>query len=291
MHIKSFNVNGAAKSIDYKVEKQTRVLINTQTPAFKSNDYSLQPNTGKNIQTSATLSSNVEVVKQLLEYMLGKKINVTENPLQSRTESGNNTELDKQATNPSFEISETSSLREQALFSKFEGSVSDDSGKVINLKLEEYVYKYEETTSIYAGPVKDPLVVSLDGGPLCQSRTIDGLPQFDNGGYVAFDKNGDGRIDEMTELLGQSSGNAFQDLVSLDSDGNYWVDSGDAAWCNLYLYTNGTASHLDKSGLGALYTGSLGTNFEDDAYYIKGKGIALYEDGKPASLSRIEIKT
>ena len=43
-------------------------------------------------------------------------------------------------------------------------------------------------------------------------------------GFLALDKNGNGKIDDGSELFGTKSGDGFADLAEYDSDGNGWID-------------------------------------------------------------------
>ena len=292
MRIQSFNITGEAHASDFQLKANRRIIIsapdNKKAVAAMP---SLPPSTTHQLPTAP---SKLDVVRQLLEYMLGHKINLATDQLP--TDNSNNeiqpdTTTAPAATEPAFEISESMSIREQSLATKFNGSVQTADGKNINLSVDEFIYKYESTYSVYAGVVKDPLIINTGPGSLNQTGTCDGLPQFSNGSYLAIDKNKDGKIDVTHEILGMVSGDAFKDLAALDSDGNSWVDEADATWKDLFLYTNGSACKASDCNVGALYTNSLQTKFEDTNMYITGKGVGLYENGEPAVLSRIEIKS
>ena len=78
----------------------------------------------------------------------------------------------------------------------------------------------------------DPLVINLDGNVAeVKDQTFffdldaDGVEEEismlgSGSGYLALDKNGDGIINDGSELFGTKSGNGFADLAAYDSDGN-----------------------------------------------------------------------
>ena len=46
-------------------------------------------------------------------------------------------------------------------------------------------------------------------------------------GFLALDKDGNGKIDDGNELFGTKSGDGFGDLREYDTDGNGWIDEND----------------------------------------------------------------
>ena len=46
-------------------------------------------------------------------------------------------------------------------------------------------------------------------------------------GFLAVDKNNDGKINNGKELFGPNTGNGFDELAKYDSDGNQWIDESD----------------------------------------------------------------
>lgn len=76
--------------------------------------------------------------------------------------------------------------------------------------------------------------------------------------------NGDGCVNNGSELFGTCSGDGAADLAGLDSDGNRWLDEADAAYDTLRVWQRdergqSTLSSLRERGVGALYLGSSET--------------------------------
>ena len=85
-------------------------------------------------------------------------------------------------------------------------------------------------------------------------------------GFLAIDKNNDGRINDGSELFGTKSGDGFKDLAMYDKDGNGWIDEADDVFNNLKIWTknaDGTDSliAIGKAGVGAIYLGAASTQF------------------------------
>ena len=169
-------------------------------------------------------------------------------------------------------------------------------------------------TSEESGTVKlrDPLVINfagsaaeLAGTRLAFDLDADGKVESIAGlssasGYLAIDRNGDGCVNDGSELFGTCSGDGFADLAALDSDGNRWLDEADAAYDTLRVWQrdeNGqsTLTGLRERGVGALYLGSAETPFalKDDDNRLLGQvrasGIYLNEDGSAGTLQQIDL--
>ncbi len=172
---------------------------------------------------------------------------------------------------------------------------------------------YEETSmSLRLGNAKiDPLVVVMNGGAPTLSTTkqafdldADGKTEniafaTGNSGFLAFDKNGDGVINNGSELFGPSSGNGFSELRAFDSDKNGWIDESDEIYGKLSVLTmkqNGekTLFKLGDVGIGAIYLNDVSTEFEmkdmtDEYGEMKSSSIFLNENGSVGTIHHIDL--
>ena len=55
-------------------------------------------------------------------------------------------------------------------------------------------------------------------------------------GYLAFDVNVNGRINDGSELFGACSGDDFAEHARLDKDGNHWLDEQDSGFAGLRIW-------------------------------------------------------
>jgi hypothetical protein len=205
---------------------------------------------------------------------------------------------------------------EQTHFSA-QGVVKTADGKEIRFQLSlsmqrEFVQDSTVTMSQGKEVKQDPLVINFNGqaAELTDSKfsfdlNSDGhneqLSFLGSGsGFLALDKNGNGRIDNGSELFGTQSGNGFADLAAYDSDGNHWIDENDAIFSKLRVYNKDasgadTLSTLAQKGVGALYLGSLSTSFElkNTANQLLGQvrstGVYLNENGSTGSLQQVDL--
>ena len=120
-------------------------------------------------------------------------------------------------------------------------------------------------------------------------------------GFLALDKNGDGKINDGSELFGTKSGDGFKDLAKYDEDGNGWIDENDSIYSQLKVWTkdeNGNDRLIDlKDGdVGAIYLRNADTQFslKDDENKlnaeIKKTGIYLKEStGEVGTLNHVDL--
>lgn len=150
-------------------------------------------------------------------------------------------------------------------------------------------------SSLYAGleapsAPKDPLVLSLDGGPVSVGPGGTLVPG--KAAWLAIEKS-----DGLLALFGPSSGDGFAELTRLDSDGNGWIDAGDADFSKLRLVDSmdGSGSRkLSDAGVGAMFLGSLPTPFAHrDGANVFARDVAssfwLSESGKASLLQRVDV--
>jgi hypothetical protein len=166
-------------------------------------------------------------------------------------------------------------------------------------------YHRESDVSIQFGdarPRKDPLVLNFAGtaAQLSSQRfsfdlDADGRTEEINfvrrgSGFLALDRNGDGKINNGLELFGARSGDGFAELAALDDDGNGWIDSGDEVFEKLRIWSKDGGGKdqllgLAQAGIGALSVASVDSPFalKNSANELQGQiratGLYLREDG------------
>ena len=195
------------------------------------------------------------------------------------------------------------------------GSVVTKDGRKIDFNLNvsmtrRFEQYFERRTDI--GDLIDPLVISLDSVPagLSDQKIVfdldaDGSEESisvpTGGGFLALDKNGDGDINDGSELFGTKSGDGFADLAEYDSDGNGWIDEADPVFEKLKIWIvdakgNRQLYSLKDKNIGAICLSNADTEFsltslQDNSLNgkIRKSGAFLYEDGRAGSLMHIDI--
>ena len=124
----------------------------------------------------------------------------------------------------------------------------------------------------------DPLVInyggtaaSLTGEKFLFDLTMDGSMDSisvlgEGSGFLAVDWNGDGIINDGSELFGPSTGCGFSELRKYDTDGNGWIDEGDEIFDKLVIWKrdkdgNDTVYTLKELGIGAIFLGDISTEY------------------------------
>lgn len=156
--------------------------------------------------------------------------------------------------------------------------------------------KLDEVMTFY-----DPLVINMDVPTAAvtdqkflfdinqdgKEEEISGLAK--GSGFLALDKNGDGIINDGSELFGTKSGDGFKDLSAYDLDGNGWIDENDAVYECLRVWTKDMAGKdvllsLKEADVGAIYLGHVSTGFDlkdmqtnDTQARIQSTGVFLHE--------------
>lgn len=197
-----------------------------------------------------------------------------------------------------------------------QGVVRTADGREIDFNLSvEMSRSFEEayTRTVENVQCVDPLVINLEGNiadvsdqkfffDLDADGTADEISMLGKGsGFLALDLNGDGQINDGTELFGTKSGNGFADLMRYDSDHNGWIDEADDIFSKLKIMTFDEDGHvktysLREKGVGAMYLGSMSTDFslnrrDNNATnaYIRRTGMFLYENGTSGSLQQVDM--
>ncbi|WP_019614886.1 hypothetical protein [Psychromonas ossibalaenae] len=197
------------------------------------------------------------------------------------------------------------------------GKVELEDGRTVDFALElsmQRSYELEQSLNVNLsqGILKDPLVINLSGAPVELSETsfqfdIDSDGEQDNiafvkpgSGLLVLDKNGDGSINNGTELFGAQTGQGFDELAQYDADGNLWIDENDEIFEKLQVWTKDadgldTLVSLKDAGVGAIYLGSTSSEFDltDKQNNLLGKvqrtGLFLKENGEVSSMQQIDL--
>lgn len=263
----------------------------------------------------ASQSPNLTLLQQLLEWLTGRPVKLLSTSLRSPSAGSGSANTGQGGANIAASYT-TQRIHQESESTRvsIKGTVRTADGKEISLSLGLSMnrsYLEQSSVSVSTGKRQDPLVINF-GGNAAQLRDqrfsfdLDGdgseesLAQLASGsGYLAFDRNGNGRIDDGTELFGPASNSGFGELSALDSDGNGWIDENDEAFGKLSVWTpdggSGSLTSLADAGVGALYTGQVSSPFElrgsrnSDLGAVTSTGLYLREDGSAGTLQEIDL--
>ncbi len=196
------------------------------------------------------------------------------------------------------------------------GSVVTSDGRAINFNVSmemsrSFAAAYQITgeETIYT----DPLVINmdtdsakLDDVSFFFDLDADGVSEEISGldgssGFLALDKNGDGQINDGSELFGAKTGNGFGELAQYDLDGNGWIDENDAVFDKLSVWVKAGSEDarllsLAEAGVGAIFLGSQATNYTldnaagEEGAKVRQTGIYLKENGQAGTIQHLDFK-
>lgn len=222
-------------------------------------------------------------------------------------------------------VGETYSVEQEDTSFSTVGTVRTKDGREINFNVnvnmsrrcEEY---YREELNVAQFALYDPLVINLDTDVTKLSDQTfyfdldaDGeeeeISMLKGSGYLALDKNGDGVINDGSELFGTKNGDGFADLARYDEDGNGWIDENDSIWSKLKIWCkdengNDVLYKLSDQGVGAICLENVSTDFtmqgdrkaQDGTMnanatnaVIRKTGIFLYENGNVGTVQHVDM--
>ena len=222
-------------------------------------------------------------------------------------------------------VGETYNVEQEDTSFSTVGTVRTKDGREINFNVnvnmsrrcEEY---YREELNVAQFALYDPLVINLntDGTELSDQTfyfdlDADGeeeeISMLKGSGYLALDKNGDGVINDGSELFGTKNGDGFADLARYDEDGNGWIDENDSIWSKLKIWCkdengNDVLYKLSDKGVGAICLKNVSTDFtmqgdrkaQDGTMnanatnaVIRKTGIFLYENGNVGTVQHVDM--
>ena len=194
--------------------------------------------------------------------------------------------------------------------------VKTADGREINFNLDvsmsQSFSQYTKETVENVATFIDPLVINLNGNIAEVSDQkfyfdldADGEEDLisklcEDSGYLALDKNEDGKINDGSELFGTTSGDGFRDLSIYDKDENGWIDENDAIWDKLKIWVqdeqgNSKLYSLKEQGVGAICLQNVSTQFTERDIAgevnaaIRNTGIFLYENGNVGTIQHLDM--
>ncbi|MBO4497858.1 MAG: hypothetical protein J5739_06605 [Lachnospiraceae bacterium] len=215
-------------------------------------------------------------------------------------------------------ITATSGYHNESEYTSFAstGLALTEDGRKISFGVEfsmarNFSQKFESITSENI-ILTDPLIINIDSKyagltdvkfkfDLDNDGVKDDISFAAEGsGFLALDKDGNGMIDNGSELFGTKSGDGFKDLAAYDEDGNSWIDENDAVYSKLRVWTKDSEGNdklldLKEANVGAIYLGSASTEFsiKNDQNALQGAvrktGIYLKETGEVGTLQHVDL--
>jgi len=203
----------------------------------------------------------------------------------------------------------------EAVSYQAQGIVKTADGRTIEINVSMQMTRefasYMNISSNASMPV-DPIVINYGGTAaslsgekflfdLTMNGDLDSLAVLGEGsGFLAVDWNGDGIINDGSELFGPSTGCGFTELRKYDSDGNGWIDANDEIFDKLVIWNrdkdgNDTVYTLKELGIGAIFLGDIATEFSfkdernDTLGVMRSTSFFIKNCGGAGTLSHIDL--
>ena len=196
------------------------------------------------------------------------------------------------------------------------GVIKTEDGQTLNFSVNLTMSRSFEMTSTqmieFGAKLQDPLVINFDGKgvqfggdslhlDINLDKNIDIFKNLaDGSGFLAIDKNNNGKVDDGSELFGARTGSGFVELSAYDKDSNGWIDENDAIFESLKVWSVGADGTmkllgLKESGVGAIYLSGVNSpyqmkNGDEVLGKIKKSSVYLKENGGAGTIHEIDLK-
>ena len=173
--------------------------------------------------------------------------------------------------------------------------------------------KEMSTSARVAG--SDPLVLDLDGDGIELTAMATGLsPRFDtdgdgfaeysgwvgaDDGMLALDANGNGLVDDGSELFGNETMSGFAELATHDSNADGKIDASDSVFAQLRVWRDldqdgrtdaGEMLTLQEAGVASISLAANAANAVNAGNVITGTGGFIRNDGSTGAVADVELK-
>jgi hypothetical protein len=287
----------------------------------------------KELKAAVDNNPQLSLLRRMLEFLTGRQFQVFDaSQLQGQTSSptpaANTPAAGQETPTPTapatagygleYDSHQSYTEIEQTSFSA-SGTVKTADGRSIDFSLQlSMTRSYHEESDLNlrlgdAAKKTDPLVLNFSG---TAAQLTDQRFAFDlnsdgtateqvnslspGSGYLVFDRNHDGVVNNGSELFGPASGNGYGELSQLDSDKNGWIDENDAAFSQLQIWQGNQAGKsqlqsLGTAGVGAISLSRIGTPFDIKNHanqligQVRDTGIFLHEDGSTGTIQQIDL--
>ena len=315
-------VNG---STDSESGQEDRVTLSNNVESFIE-DIQEKIKNGKTCNEDdeqGSMSIKTFMVKQILEAVFGEEIEVIKTSdlePDSKTFSedfSQAVEENPAEIQPGTEyIHQESHYEYESVSFNAQGTIKTADGKEISFNLEMAMSRemYSETTIALreGGQPVDPLVINYAGSSadLTSQKFLfdldaDGTKEnisfvTPGSGFLVFDKNQDGIVQDGSELFGPTSGDGFAELAQYDKDGNRWIDENDPIYDKLSVWSKNQKGEdqyqtLKQAGVGAIYLAAAQTSFDykDLGFNTHGNlnqsGIYFTESGQARLIQQLDL--
>ena len=307
MKIESANVKLENTYVgEFVSERRETPITPPSEPSVQKVEHSLE-------DISLEDDAKIHILKLLIQELTGKEIDWFDKNEMEQRDPSQPVEADtSQPDGPIEVIVERLNHEHQSNDLKLAGELKLESGREIRF---EFKLAFEQTHTEYQRTIetinmKDPLVISFTNKPVSLSARDHGfdidadgeqdkIAHLDKGfGYLALDRNNNGKIDNGNELFGALSGNGFNDLSQYDEDTNGFIDENDSIFQSLHVWVKNENEDqlisLSDANIGAIGLQHAQTplNIRNDGELkgaVRQSGFYLNNNGQVGLLQQIDL--
>lgn len=274
------------------------------------------PDSPDALRTRGVISRRSEILEEVTSAVLGEQARLVDIlPVSGRQ--GNNFTHETEMLDPFMLFLQGGQFHRQDRQISFYsiGNIETTDGRILDFSFNLAFRQCELNISRQVSNrpfLLDPIVLSFADGFNTLASTAfsfdlngDGqteeISTLRNGsGFLAIDRNQDGKVNNGYELFGPITGTGFSELEEFDLDSNSWIDENDPVFDELMVWMGaGTADErlitLREAGVGALSLARVDTHFnlKDKQGLLLGQitktGLFVMEDGEIKSLQEVEL--
>lgn len=264
-------------------------------------------------QAETQASPKLMLMVAILESFFHRRIEIGTIRLFSQTDTYTPEPADLSVSSMTITTTQVRETSESTGYSS-RGFVMTEDGRKISFWLElslHYHAREESSVTMQFGQpvrVQDPLVLNLNADrvllePDKYSFDLDADGENEEifrlatgSAFLALDQNGNGNIDDGSELFGARTGNGFAELALLDADSNGWIDENDPVFSELQIWRPDEAlQSLRTSGVGAIFLGQSATPFTlrtetgETSGFLRSTSVFLTEDGQAGTIQQVDL--
>lgn len=259
----------------YKAHKATELLLNPDFSTYKGDNKAIYSN-------ESSMNSEDKCKKDILADILDKFFNYNNDIFLFPQK-----DIDENKLKDTLLVIETKEEYHKKQTVDFTAQIeikTPNNNYHLDLEVgftEELYEVHEKQLTLGNTALIDPLVINYDEdiNPFKNLSKLrfefdlnnDGENEFipllkKGAGFLAHDKNNNGKIDNGTELFGPQTNHGFEELAKHDSDKNNWIDENDKIFNELKVWQindsgeNKLVSLLDIN-VGAIYLGEVQSGF------------------------------
>jgi hypothetical protein len=221
---------------------------------------------------------------------------------------------------PSFGLSydfKATTMETETMAFNAEGRVRTADGRDVEIEVSlsmNRTFVQTRSFSMQAGSAKliDPLVVNFSGTAAQLTSTtfefdidMDGRDESlhlptGGSGFLALDRDENGKVTDGGELFGPRTNHGFQELKVLDDNNDNWIDESDPVFPELRVWSRDESGNdrlhaLGKLGIGAIYLGRVDSAFsltdlrQELMGQVRSTGLFVREDGTAGTVQELDL--